>query len=93
MSQIVANTGATAENTRRMLDMRRMVFGGGALGDIGATPVELHDIGRRARASRAVEVKLSGGSALDTAFSTLVTDLVTQTIQELSARRLLPGMP
>ncbi len=43
MRQIAANTRATAENTKKFVDLARGIFGGGDLGRLGVTPVEMFD--------------------------------------------------
>jgi hypothetical protein len=43
MRQIAANTRMTAENTKKFVDLARGIFGGGELGRLGVTPVEMFD--------------------------------------------------
>lgn len=58
-AQIARNTKATADNTKPLLDFRRHVFGGGDLGQIGVTPVEIAGFGR-GRAGH-VTIQVYGG--------------------------------
>ena len=57
-TEMATNTRITAENTGKLVDIRRMSMGGGELGRLGVTPVELGGL------RRSLEVKLSGGDAI-----------------------------
>lgn len=58
-AEIARNTRATADNTKPFSDFARHIFGGGDLGQIGVTPVEVSTFGR-ARGN-AVNINIYGG--------------------------------
>lgn len=77
LTEIAGNTAETASNTQKQLDMQRYVLGGGDLGRLGVTPVEMS--GR----SREVSVKVSTG---DSGLDEWVTKLLNRTLRELRRR-------
>lgn len=77
IKEIAANTAETATNTERQLDMHRYILGGGDLGRLGVTPVEMS--GR----SRQVNIKVSTG---DSGLDEWVSALLNRTIRELRRR-------
>lgn len=81
LARIAESTRETAENTRRLVDLRKYALGGGELGEMGVTPVEF------ARISRDMVVRVEGhaGSTLEQ----LIQDLVRKSVGELVRRKLL----
>lgn len=74
LNNISANTAATAANTQKQLDMQRYVLGGGDLGRLGVTPVEL-----RGGRGHEVRVKVDGAAdTLDEYFSRLATKILRE---------------
>lgn len=78
LNQIAGNTAATATNTQKALDMQRYVLGGGDLGRLGVTPVEISG-GR----SREVRIKVDTG---DGGLDEWVEKLLNRGIRELKRR-------
>lgn len=78
LQQIAGNTAATASNTQKALDMQRYVLGGGDLGRLGVTPVEISG-GR----SRDVRIKVDTG---DGGLDEWVEKLLNRGIRELKRR-------
>lgn len=70
MDDTAVNTARIADNTSKMIDFRRFALGGGPLGALGVTPVEMH------RRSGEVRIRLEGGTELERV-------LVTQVLWEL----------
>ena len=70
---IERNTRRTADNTAP--DMRRYALGGGPLGQIGVTPVELAAV--RSTGTGRVTVELRNGSSLETIFADAIADAIT----------------
>lgn len=60
MYAIARNTRQTADNTRPISDFAKQVFGGGVLGRIGVTPLEL--AGVRAGGGNQVTIQIYGGN-------------------------------
>lgn len=71
----------TAENTRALADLKQFALGGGDLGALGVTPVELH------RLSRDVVVRIEGqaGSTIEQ----LITQIVHKTVGAMARKRML----
>lgn len=80
VAQIAENTAQTAENTAKMLDLSRHIFGGGDLGRMGITPVEM---GGGQRSSR-VKIDVSGA---DGPFRLLVETIAMQIMRQMQGAR------
>lgn len=74
LGEIAQNTRETAENTRP--DLRRYALGGGALGQVGITAVEL--AGYRAGANKQITVVLQGGRSFEQMLSQAISDTILQ---------------
>ncbi|GEM_PF-5961463 len=75
LQQIAENTKQTAKHTKDSADMGRHIFGGGDLGRMGISPLELKRGSRVANPNINVKVE---GTALDAALSAAVTKIVSQ---------------
>jgi hypothetical protein len=80
VAQIAQNTAQTAENTAKLLDLSRHIFGGGDLGRMGITPVEM---GGGQRSSR-VKIDVSGA---DGPFRLLVETIAMQIMRQMQGAR------
>jgi hypothetical protein len=80
VAQIAQNTAQTAENTAKLLDLSRHIFGGGDLGRMGITPVEM---GGGQRSSR-VKIDVSGA---DGPFRVLVETIAMQIMRQMQGAR------
>ncbi|MCW5933964.1 MAG: hypothetical protein KIT45_06640 [Fimbriimonadia bacterium] len=71
----------TAQNTRALTDLKQFALGGGDLGALGVTPVELQ------RLSRDVVVRIEGqaGSTIEQ----LITQIVQKTVGAMARKRML----
>lgn len=78
LNQIAGNTGATASNTQKQLDMQRYVLGGGDLGRLGVTPIEMS-----ARQGREVRIKVDSGAAT---LDDWIQGLINKAVRELKRR-------
>jgi hypothetical protein len=78
LNQIAGNTAATAGNTQKQLDMQRYILGGGDLGRLGVTPVEMSG-----RQGKEVRIKVDSGAAT---LDDWVSGLVSKAIRELRRR-------
>lgn len=73
--RIAKNTAQTAINTARALDLKKFALGGGPLGELGVTPVEIYGRGGR---DRAIQVNLTGAGDLERYFADKVQQIVQQ---------------
>lgn len=80
LSKIAENTAQTAENTAKMLDLSRHIFGGGDLGRMGITPVEM---GGGSRSSR-VTIDVAGAEG---PFRLLVETIAMQVMRQMQSAR------
>jgi hypothetical protein len=79
LQAIAQNTKATADNTKKQVDMSRHVFGGGDIGRVGLTALELDSNGSNAQ-RRTVDVKVLG---LDPDFNRLMEKVLNQALPQL----------
>lgn len=70
IDQIVRNTFETASNTRQQLDLSRYAIGGGDVGKIGMTPIEM-------RRAKNVNIKVTGA---DESLNKLFQDFLRQAL-------------
>lgn len=80
VAQIAQNTAQTAENTAKLLDLSRHIFGGGDLGRMGITPVEM---GGGQRSSR-VRIDVVGAEG---PFRLLVETIAMQIMRQMQGAR------
>lgn len=80
LGAIANNTEKVADNTRKMLDHSRHIFGGGDLGRIGVTPIE---IGSR-RGSTRIQIDVNGAEG---PFRALVETITMQVARQIMAQR------
>lgn len=76
IASVAENTRETADNTRKMLDHSRHIFGGGDLGRMGVTPIE---IGSR-RGSTRIQIDVNGAEGPFREFVELVSMQVARQI-------------
>ena len=65
LTSIASYTAQTAYNTKQMLDMSRHIVGGGDLGRIGVTPVELSSVKRKGEAGASRPFHVIGSGLLE----------------------------
>jgi tape measure domain-containing protein len=80
LRNIAKNTFQTAKNTNQMVDLRRFGIGGGDLGQIGITPIEM----RRARSGKPIDIRVTGA---DESLNALLSDFLRRALPLATAGR------
>jgi hypothetical protein len=75
---IAKNTGRTANNTEKALDMKKFALGGGPLGQFGITPAEMFG---SSRSGQPIRVRFDGGNDLTDGIEKVVNDVINDLIR------------
>jgi tape measure domain-containing protein len=80
LRQIVRNTFETARNTREAVSLERFGIGGGDLGSLGITPIEL----KKGRSGKPIDIRVTGA---DESLNALLSDFLRRALPLATAGR------